>query len=479
MTSSKNFWLIFIWLQLTIGLVFSKSADCKELADNNSDKIKLLVTTNLQGWFNSKTIYPRRSAFGLSYFTEKIAQKKKKFPTSILIDSGDFFYGSTRSFYAFKNNKYLAENVFMQSFLALDYDFITLGNRDLENLEDLLIILKSKKLNLSAVNLISPVIEPYRIFYTQNKKILVVGIAFPATNSLENSSWKLQDLKKSLTKIKKITKQEKIDIKIGVFHLSLFYSDFNIPSINQVIELFPDWDLVIAGNSLKHYPITYVGNVPIISVPSKGAGWSEIDLLLTDNKIEKITTKTHLTKNSISKDVLDINFENYLNQNSGWKLKNKNNIRKCLEFSLADAVKGENLNYSLLPKLKLKPLYLKKNETIKKKHLFYWLPHFNKRAVLLFSAYDFKKVTEGSFEKKYFFTARQAFSKNVGFFEKYTKKYQTLVSDYDARKNSFLTRNLLLKPVKTVVDDSYLQQLWFDYLANNPPSEKNCTSFVK
>ena len=63
--------------------------------------LKLFITANFQGWWNSKDFYPQSKKKGLAFLIKDIQKKKQDNPKALLLDAGDFFYGSARSFYSF------------------------------------------------------------------------------------------------------------------------------------------------------------------------------------------------------------------------------------------------------------------------------------------------------------------------------------------------------------------------------------------
>ncbi len=445
-------------------------------AEKNSH-FKIFITSNLQGWLDSKDFYPQSKRRGIAFLIDDIRQKKQTYPLALLIDGGDFFYGSPRSFYAFENPTTL--NLFIKNFLSLDYDSITLGNLDLQNLNLLEPLLQQKKLNLVSANIIHSNVEPYKIFYRENKKIFLAALSYPEI-PLPEKSWKLLHWKKSLKKIKQAIKKENPDFVIGIFHLSKFFSPSkDIPSLEQVVEYYQNWDLLIASQSNKtsptkiSLPLERLQGIPVVTPASKGAGWLELDISLKD---KKITTIPHwaISKEFSTKD----GFAQYLKASTGWKYIKKENYKKCLEYSLAKAVQEKKTNYSILPHLRFKFFSLSQGETIQRKDLFYSLPHFNKRVFISLSAYDFSRTSDDYFQKKYFLEADR--TPNITrFFKKYKKNFLVATSSYELRENSYLRKHFLLELNHIEKKTNNIHSLWFDYLKTHSPNQNLCGMFEK
>ena len=383
----KNVLCIFLFVFITFPIKAEKNYH-----------LKLFVTSNLQGWLDSKDFYPQLKRRGIAFLIEDIRQKKQTYPKALVIDGGNFFYGSPRSFYTFENYKTL--NLFIKNFISLDYDSINLGNLDLQNLDLLESILQQKKLNLVSSNVIHPSVESYKIFYRGEKKIFLTALSYPEI-SLTEKSWKLLHWKKSLKRINQAIKKENPDFVIGIFHLRKFFSSSeDIPSLEQVVKYYQNWDLLIASQfnqtfpKKTYLPLERLQGIPVVTPVSKGSGWLELDISLKDKKITAIPHWA-ISKDFSAKD----GFVQYLKASTGWKYKKKEDYKRCLEYSLAKAVQEEKTNYSILPHLRFKFFSLSQGDVIQRKDLFYISPHFNKRVFISLSAYDFSRKSS---DLKYF-----------------------------------------------------------------------------
>ena len=315
--------------------------------------LKLFITVNLQGWWNSKDFYPQSKKKGLAFLIKDIQKKKQDNPKAILLDAGDFFYGSARSFYSFQQLS-LEKNLFLKNFLNLNYDLVNLGNLDLRNLDILEQILVQKKLNLISANFKHSSTQnykifSYRIFYRGNKKIFITALSYPEFSlsdySSPQSSWRFLHWKKSLQQVQKNIKKEKPDFVIGIFHLSKFFSPSgNIPSLEHVVTYFPNWDLLVSSqgsrtNSKKNISLLErIHDIPLAIPATKGAGWLELNISLKDKKITAISHEAQYKK-TIEKD----GFSKYLQHSTSWRYKGGTDYKRCLEYSFAKAVQGKKL----------------------------------------------------------------------------------------------------------------------------------------
>lgn len=435
--------------------------------------IKIFVTSNLQGWFDSKDLFSHRRTTGLYYLYEDLAEAKAQNSHSLLLDSGDFFYGSVRSFYDLKKE----ENIFLYYFFQLPYDVITLGNRDLEEPMALEKILR-KNTAISS-NLENSFTKPYKIFYLNQKKIFITSLSY-LEKSFQRVGWKKIHWEQALSKIKKVIKNEKPDLVIGVFHLSLFYNRSSyLPSVEQVLLQFPIWDFVIAGQSFqalpyRNQPVQRIAGIPVARAKGQGGSWLEIEVTFQQDK-KSFDFQQHYPKqkkqNNFSNDFLQ-----YLNEPTGWIYKkNKGNRKTCLQNTLHLAL-GEN--WTLHPRLELKPFFLKIGESLQRKHLFYWLEYFNKKQVALFASYDFPKLQQKKFQKEYFFESSYPIPTTSHFFQKYKKQYPVALSSYELKANSLVVKSLLQKKESIMHSEGYIHDLWFDYFQNNFTNTK-CPMFSK
>ena len=335
----------------------------KTLAKNSSANIQLFITSNLQGWLDSKDFYPQRKESGLNYIFYDILEKKQKNPESLLLDSGDFLFGSPRSFYAMQRNN----NAFLKYFSLLSYDVLTIGNRDLENEEGFKDFLnKESKLGkiIISSNFQSNFTQPYHLFFRKGKKILISSLTPVILSKKEN--WSFLSWQTAIQKIEKIISQEKPDLVIGIFHLSLFFRSLN-PSVEEVVTSYPIWDLVIAGQSNSplparfQEPLTRIEGIPVVRAVGRGRGWLELNIFFEDknNKIKKIIPFFHRARKK-KKFIIQDGFKNYLEEKTYWQYKQGKGRRKnCLEKTLFQAL-GED--FSFLPKLRLKPFFLQKKK---------------------------------------------------------------------------------------------------------------------
>ena len=436
--------------------------------------MKIFVTSNLQGWFDSKDLFPKQKTKGLYYLLTELEKAKKQNPQSLLLDSGDFFYGSVRSFYSLKKEK----NIFLNYFFQLPYDILTLGNRDLEQPQELEKILKNKMVISS--NLESNFTKPYEIFFVSGKKVFIASLSY-LDNSFQRAGWKKLHWKKEFSKIKQIIKKETPDLVIGIFHLSLFYSrGYHLPSIEQVVLHSPIWDLIIAGQSFralpdKSEPIERILGIPIARARGLGKSWLEINITFQEDQ-RFFDFKQHYPKvqktNQHSSDFLQ-----YLNDSTGWvyKKSSKKNKKICLQNSLHLALEE---NWSLLPRLELKSFFLKSGEFLRRKHLFYWVNYFNRKNIAFFAPHDFQKILQKEFQKDYFFESNVPFPITNNFFQKYQKKYPVALNNYELKEDSFVVKSLLQKPENIALPEQYIHNLWFDYFKNHSPSKK-CFMFQK
>ena len=434
--------------------------------------IKIFITSNLQGWFDSRDLFPTKKAKGIYYLHDEILTKKKQYPTSFLLDSGDFFYGSVRSFYALEKK----ENIFLEYFFALPYDAISLGNRDLEQITYLEKFLARKK--FIASNLENSFLKNYILDSRKGKKILITALSY-LENDLQKEGWKKKQWQKAILEIQKVVKKENPDLVIGLFHLSLFYrKNSYTPSIEQVLLEFSFFDFIVAGQSFYPSPnrrgeVTYILGTPVVRAGAEGSSFLEVNIDFLAKK-KNYSFYQHFLEEK-KKNQLSENFISYLNESSGWVYKKKKgNRKKCLENSFHKAL-GEN--WTLHPKLFLKPFSLNLADSLRRKHLFYWFPYFNRKAIANFSTYDFQKVREKEFKKKYFFTYSLEAPKD-NFWGKYKKKYPVAINDYELREEGFIAKKLLQKAKDNSYSDEYIHILWFDYFKNYSPNS-HCPMFEK
>lgn len=181
---------------------------------------------------------------GASYFFGLTDVLRRKYPDSLLFDTGDIMHG------AYVNDKFRGEpqTLIMSS---QDYNGFVPGNHDIGfGINNLIDLTEKYNINTICLNIVhennhKPVFNEYSIIYHNDIKILVTGLLTPLTNlsvTKENlKGVKILELEDVTQRYSQIILDEKPDITIMLSHNG-FKED------EKVAELFSP-DIILGGHS--------------------------------------------------------------------------------------------------------------------------------------------------------------------------------------------------------------------------------------
>jgi 2',3'-cyclic-nucleotide 2'-phosphodiesterase (5'-nucleotidase family) len=521
---------IFIFI---IILNFISSAGSLFASKNASSThtLRLLVTSDIHGWFTNQVMYPRRKSTGLFHIADYIKQIKMTQKNVILLDAGDMIAGSPLSiYYNHLHPERLPENPFFKLLNALKYDVIVPGNHDLEHyslLEQYYISNSNAKwLAANIVTRQTPVFHPYQTIHQGKFKIVIIGATTPGILMWSNISFfkniKIISVKKALDKwIKIINREIKPDFLILAIHggINPMRDHENgklnrIPPVNDIRTLLPDFpevDLVISGHDHQLHPyhpgqkLRFINNRPVISGGKLAEAVINISLDLIKGK-KRWKIKNHQVE--IYKAVqyqkkpkiigsLTQQYLNYINEPLKWVIQktDRGTATRCLNKLLALAFNDKKSIGSLFPSIgKISIRYLK-NQILKRKHIYRWLRYPNRAVSVRLSWNDIYLLTHPKPEfgkyrityNRHLFSAfntegmtvidKQNWWPNR---EDYNRDKVVKISDYHFYGGGGVLSALFLKPVaNATINKTIFQEQLIDYLNNKKQLKPESCQFLR
>lgn len=435
--------------------------------------LHILITSDLHGWLTTSLLQPGRKPTGLLHLAPAI--KSRRSVNTLLLDAGDLISGSPYSyFHNFYQPDPLQYNQFFSLFNDLGYDAVAVGNHDVE----IFPLLKKHYLPNSKFTWLSANItkdgkhyfSPYKIFSRNGLKVAVIGLT-TAYSKLWASPQTLEGLnfKSSLFSLKKVLRElkqnQKPDLIIGLFHLSLnaFRNDkagkfARIPSEENVETLLNNTNglnLVISGHDHRLSPyrsagkFIYINHVPIIRAGHWGNVITELKLKLIRKNDKFHISEIHhqLIRPDKDKKIAEkyqeqvgVTYKKFLFSPLPITVHPHKLIdaKDCLNDLNSLANDSPQLDGTLLPKAKIyKNISLK---GIRRKDIFNWFPYLNTGVKIKLSHRDIERLLDGKGDKRktYQYVALKmkpssGFSKkenNTGFFMRHQKRYWVLISNY-------------------------------------------------
>lgn len=484
--------------------------------------INFAITSDLHGWLSTQLIYPdRRKASGLLHIKPIIKQLRELDPNLVLLDAGDTLSGSPFTHFLHHKNR-LKQDLFFQELKKLNYTAITIGNHDLE-INPLLekYYLPNSNFTWLAGNLNpSKWIRPYLSIQRKGVKIVILGMTTIGVkmwiHPKKYTHLKIQDPLDAIPYwLKKIEKQEKPDILIGLFHIGRrlkrdsFASRVNLQplsnTIKRIAQQYPQFSFIISGHDhliSRKNQLRYIAGVPIIEAGSWGR-----HVIHLQAELKQIKTKWHLSKvkhhryNAISyhpsskdyKKKLPISYLNYIDKKTLWKYegRSRKKLEYCINTLLSQATKNKFTDITLHPYIKIFRNSIKTNDVISRKHIFRWLPYQNRTIQIQLNQREIqilisRKKRKQKFLFSYFYNQalkNKITKKSKSFFLdklQWEKKYFTLISDYHFHGGKGLLAPLFLKKKKIVkvAYEVYQKQL-FNYLLKNKTLPNQCNMLTR
>lgn len=234
-----------------------------------SDKdveIRILSTTDVHGnLFPINYIEDKASTGGYSRLSTLLKTARAESPNLLLFDNGDLLQGEPITYYS----NYIdtnSMNVVAKAINLLKYDLVVVGNHDIE--PGLKVFNKWKKecsatvlgANVIDVKTGKPYIDPYKTFFINGIKIVVIGVVTPAIPQwVPKNRWEglnFIDIKESLISlIPQVKKNENPDILIVSMHSGFngHNSDYIENAAEQVASEVKGIDLIISGHDHQKY----------------------------------------------------------------------------------------------------------------------------------------------------------------------------------------------------------------------------------
>lgn len=302
-----------LFLLLVLALIIS---GCSQISRPDKLTIKIIETSDLHG-----SIYPfdfienTPSNHSLAQiFTYIQNERKNQNQVVILLDNGDVLQGDP-SVYYYNYENIQGKHLISEVFNFMNYDAATLGNHDIEPGHAVY-----DKLNQAfgfpwlAANAVStktgkPYFKPYTIIEQQGVKVAVLGLITPAIpNWLPEKTYKgiefLDMVESAKYWVDFITKNEKPDVLIGLFHSGVDYTynnqeagtPMNENASKLVAEQVPGFDVVFVGHDHRGWNeklTNWAGNEVLLLGPTAHAeNFAVAELTLTLNKTTNHFQKT-------------------------------------------------------------------------------------------------------------------------------------------------------------------------------------------
>lgn len=249
--------LYFIALICTVSLVHAEVVH-----------VTLLHTADLHGKFLPVTDYDGvENVGGLASLTDIIEGQRAKNSHTLLVDNGDTFQGSMAS-------RLSDGEAFIAWMNARRYDVWNLGNHEFDwGVSTLSSLIDTFSGSVISANCVwagpdeSPLAEvtPYVIKTVGGVRIAFVGIAHPNI-----PYWTRQTLLEdvlvvepatALMRVMPAVRRENPDVIVLIAHLG--YNDISHtlePALQDVVERFPDIDIIIGGHTHRLIPMLHFGN---------------------------------------------------------------------------------------------------------------------------------------------------------------------------------------------------------------------------
>ncbi|MBT3225106.1 MAG: bifunctional metallophosphatase/5'-nucleotidase [Deltaproteobacteria bacterium] len=529
--------MAIIWNFIVPGRMFGILIFClyaiahSAAAEQESKRIRLIVTSDLHGWMSTALLYPTEKRKGLLHLAKSIKKARSKDPDLILVDAGDLLQGSPLVSYIHQTHKFpAAKDPFFKLFNSLGYDAVVVGNHDL-GINPIFEreYLPNSEFSWLAANIYRNtqlVFEPFTTLYRNGLKIVVLGFSTPGSqmwlgvdrlNGIE-----IRSVERSAAFWLKIIKRtEKPDLIIGVFHAGMYSirddenSKLNrISAANSVMETLKKndgFDLVIAGHDHRLSPgfkskrIKYVRQTPII----EGGRWGEafvfldLRLLRSGNKwrIIDIEHKTHQASQSRKIEssylrLLPDDYKNYLQTPLPYLVTHtdKRRASACLNRLNAMSQDGPTIMGTMLPKLSLSRLSGLNGKRVRRLDLYKWFRHDNRTVTVLLSLRDIQLLSQpvpefGRRRIPYNRVLFSHFTSNVTVPEQplwwlngdeFIKKYPVKIADYHyyggggIKSQIFLSSNQKVNISKRVMRDQF-----FDFMQQRGPDLPESCEFLR
>ena len=228
--------------------------------------LTFIETTDVHG-----SIYPydfvtaKPTATSLAQVASLIAEERAANPNTILMDDGDSLQGTPMVYY-YNFEKTDVSHVWAQAVNYLKYDFVGVGNHDIEAghavYDKLYQDIKATVLCANAVKPDgTPYFKPYSVMVRDGVKIAVLGMITPKIPDwLPPQFWTGMEFEDMVDCAKKwvpiIQAKEKPDVLIGLFHAGVDYSygnvtadtKFNENAAQLVAQKVPGFDIIFAGH---------------------------------------------------------------------------------------------------------------------------------------------------------------------------------------------------------------------------------------
>ena len=466
---------------------------------SHQKELSLIITSDIHGWLSSSYFYPKRKAFGLLHLAQSIENYRQKNPHSIIVDAGDILFGSPLSQYQILYAETHQDN-FFTALQSIKYDAIVVGNHDWEvfpyfkkNFHSMQDVWVSSNIQPKKFS-----IQPYKTLVKNGIKILIIGLTTTNISYWLDSSilaeLKITDSYATLEKLKQAIQEERADLIIGLFHITKGPYRNYVASINnnaprhsslyQILEEHPIFDIVVAGHDHrlspknKTQPLERIRGIPIIQPGHWGKSFTtatiSLDTIKEKMEVTDIEIEVHQPVNTpeiIDKYMKSLPEEyiTFMEESTTWKYKTSGEYTlTCLNTALNYALSDEVTTITMLTPLRLKPLYLKKGEYIKRKHLFYWLPYPNTKTLVNFSSLDLHHTyNNNSVELKgnlsNILSLPQTIEKNI----------PVVVANYHANGGKgllaslFIERNYIIKK-----EPMRIRDIFMEYLKKTPASER-------
>ncbi|MCX7025930.1 MAG: bifunctional UDP-sugar hydrolase/5'-nucleotidase [Spirochaetes bacterium] len=216
-------------------------------------------------------IYPydfvsaKPTATSLAQAVSLIAEERAANPNTILVDDGDSLQGTPMVYY-YNFEKTDVAHVWAQAVNYLKYDFVGVGNHDIEAghavYDKLYQDIKAPVLCANAVKPDgTPYFKPYSVIVKDGVKIAVLGMITPKIPDwLPPQFWTGMEFEDMVDCAKKwvpiIQAKEKPDVLIGLFHAGVDYTygnvtadtKFNENAAQLVAQKVPGFDIIFAGH---------------------------------------------------------------------------------------------------------------------------------------------------------------------------------------------------------------------------------------
>jgi len=228
--------------------------------------LTFIETTDVHG-----SIYPydfvtaKPTATSLAQIASLIAEERAANPNTVLVDDGDSLQGTPMVYY-YNFEKTDVSHVWAQAVNYLKYDFVGVGNHDIEAghavYDKLYEDIKATVLCANAVKPDgTPYFKPYSVVVKDGIKIAVLGMISPKIPDwLPPQFWTGMEFEDMVDCAKKwvpiIQAKEKPDVLIGLFHAGVDYTygnvtadtKFNENAAQLVAQKVPGFDIIFAGH---------------------------------------------------------------------------------------------------------------------------------------------------------------------------------------------------------------------------------------